>query len=183
MFVVVFFWFFWKFGGFLINLLIARLYGDSALVKDVYTFTYKWVIFALIYPSLLKVLVPAFMPLFTERMQASEESAWELANTLINIFVALNTGMLCLGMLFSGKLVQTLAPGFDLATQQAAAHALRIMFPGIFAMNMCILALAVQNAYKVFSYPSAGDAVQKIVWAIAILFGAKALGVQVDAIA
>ncbi len=183
MFVVVFFWFFWKFGGFLINLLIGRLYGDVPLVKDVYTFTYKWVIFALIYPSLLKVLVPAFMPLFTERLQRDEREAWDLANTVINLFVALDVVMLCLGALFPDKLVHTLAPGFSPATQQAAAHALRVMFPGIFAMNLCILFLAVQNAYKVFSYPSAGDATQKIVWAIAILFGSKLFAAPVDAIA
>ena len=183
MFVVVFFWFFWKFGGFLINLLIGRLYGEVALAKDVYTFAYKIVIFAVIYPSLLKVVVPAFMPLFTERLQADEKAAWGFVNTVTNLVLALNVAMLCLGVIFTEKLVHTLAPGFDPATQQATVQTLRVMFPGIFAMNMCVMALVVQNAYKVFSYPSAGDAVQKIMWAIAILAGTKIMGVRVEVIA
>ena len=183
MFVVVFFWFFWKFGGFLINLLIGRLYGEVALAKDVYTFTYKLVIFAVIYPSLLKVIVPAFMPLFTERLQRSEEEAWAFANTVTNLLVMLNVGLLCVGLLFTEKLVQTLAPGFDAETRRAATATLRVMFPGIFAMNLCVMALVIQNAYKVFSYPSAGDAVQKIVWAIAILVGSRFFGVRMEVIA
>ena len=183
MFVVVFFWFFWKFGGFLINLLIGRLYGEIALAKDVYTFTYKIVIFAVIYPSLLKVVVPAFMPLFTERLQQGEEEAWGLANTVANLLILCNVVMLCLGCLFTEKLVYTLAPGFDPSTRQAAAKMLRIMFPGIFAMNLCVMALAIQNAYKVFSYPAAGDAVQKILWAVAILAGTKVMGARVEVIA
>ena len=179
MFVVVFFWLFWKLGGFLLSVIIGRVFQADPVAKDAYGFIYKVLIFAIIYPAILKVLVPAFMPLFIEeRGNTSEEAAWDFANTIANILLALNIALLCLGMVFTTEIVATLAPGFNDYTRDSVARMLRWMFPGIFLMNLCVMALALQNAYKVFSYPSAGDAVQKLLWAVLVFAGVQLLGVN-----
>ena len=184
MFVVVVFWVFWKFGGFLMNVVIGRMYGDNPVAKDAYGFVYKWMIFAIIYPSFLKIVLPAGMPLFIEVMdREGEERAWDFANTIANLVVILSVVMLCLGMIFSRQIVGVLAARFDDRTKDLVADMLRIMFPGIFAANLCVVALMLQNAYKIFAFPPAGDALQKIVWAVLVFVGAKFLGWDERAIA
>ncbi len=169
--VIIFFGLFLKLGGLLMYVLLSHYFkpGD---VTDAFTSVYDKVITLLFYSSMLKVLVPAFMPLFSEqRHKETEEKAWELANTMANL--ALLSAAICVAVsaLFAPWLISALLPKFKPGAHDVAVSLVRWMAPGLIVQFFAIMALGVLNSYKVFSYPAASDATQKFVWAAGIFFG------------
>lgn len=182
MLVIIFFWTFWKFGGFLMNLLIARYLGASR-EADAYFFVYKYILFMLVYSTTLKVLMPAFMPVFLEEMEEKgEEKAWEFVSAVLNLTLLGAVGLFLGGWLLAPR-IASFAEGFDAQGQALAAQLLRWMLPGAVGMILAVLTYALLNSYKIFDYPAAGDAAQKLIWAVVLLgtfrfvgFGAVAVG-------
>ncbi|MBM4079325.1 MAG: hypothetical protein FJ278_06465, partial [Planctomycetes bacterium] len=185
MFVVGFFWLFWKFGGFLIMGILAKFFPPSAgPIADAYAMTYNMVIFTALFATVLKVIVPAFMPIFIEmKEKASEEEAWKLANTVLNLLILGGLLAVCAGMLYPETVLETLAPGFGDRTRAVAADLLRMMLPGAFLLLVGTMALALLNSYKVFGYPAAGDALQKFLWAGVLIGGIMGFRWGAEAIA
>jgi len=179
-FVLAFMWFFWKLGGFLMNQVVYYFYGKG-VVFDVFTAVYKRVIYLFFFSSLLKIVKPVFMPLFARRMhEDGEEKAWEFASTVINLLLiaAAAIGFLC--FIYAPKIVELQLHGFSAERQAAAASLIRWMIPGVAVIAFSIAALAILTSYKVFSYPSAADAVQKFVWAAALFVALGVLGLSRD---
>lgn len=169
MLIIIFFWVFWKFGGFLMNLLIARYLGASR-EADAYFFVYKYILFMLVYSTTLKVLMPAFMPVFLEEMEErGEEKAWEFVSAVLNLTLLGSAGLILGGFLLAPR-IASFAEGFDAAGQALATSLLRWMLPGVGGLILAVLTYALLNSYKIFDYPAAGDAAQKLVWAL-VLFG------------
>lgn len=169
MLVITFYWVFLKLGGFLMNVLVVNYFGKGSLY-DAFTATYNNLIYLLVFSSALKVLMPAFMPLFAQRMdREGEASAWELANTVTNLLLLTTATIAILGCVFTPQIVTTLLPGFTGETRSAAIRLLRWMLPGTLVLCFAIMAQGILNTYKVFSYPSAADAAQKLTW-VAVLF-------------
>jgi len=165
MVVILFFGLFARFGGFLINVLIAGHYGPGR-VLDAFSEVFNVIVFTLIYSTVLKVFVPAFMPLFAEvREREDEERAWHFANTALNLLLLGGAAVVVISAALAPQIVATLVPGFSSEAQAGAVALLRGMAPGVMAFLFAAAALGVLNSYKVFSYPSAGEAVQKLVWA------------------
>jgi len=164
-FIIIFMWAFWKLGGFLMLQVVNGFYGKGP-VLDAYTAIYKRVIYLFFFSSLLKVVQPAFMPLFAERRhRQGEKAAWDFANTVINLLMAMTTAGCVVGFIFAGEIVATLLPEFSPVQRQASAALLRWMIPGLLVMSFSIAALAILTSYKNFAYPSAADAVHKLTWA------------------
>ena len=81
MLVIVFYYAFLKAGGFLMNLLIVNYFKDDA-IKNAYASVYGVLLYPLVFSTALKVLLPAFMPLFSqERDNVDEQRAWDMAST------------------------------------------------------------------------------------------------------
>jgi hypothetical protein len=57
MFVVLFFWVFWKFGGYVVTVLVIRHFG-SWVVSDAYFFATQAVVYGLMFTPALAVLNP-----------------------------------------------------------------------------------------------------------------------------
>ena len=178
--VVVFFWLFWKLGGFIMNLLIARYFGKGA-VTDAFTAVYNNMIFLLFFASMLKVVLPAFMPLFSEmRQKGDEAAAWRFLNTVLNLLMIAAVVSGVLTFVFARQIVSTILPKFTSNEQLLASTLLRWMTPGILVLFFAILAQGICNSYKVFSYPPAADATQKLVWAAALFLVFTILGIATE---
>lgn len=184
MVVVTFFWVFWKFGGLLLSVLIGNLYPPTVPAADAYAQVYKYIVFTFIYSSALKVLLPAFMPIFIERMQKEgEEKAWRFAYSIFNITLVGAIVLAIVGIFTARQLIELLVPGFRTEAKILATDFLRIMLPGTVGMLMSMVMMSVMNSYKIFGYPAAGDAAQKLVWAIALFLGAKVLHLDAHIVA
>ena len=180
MIVVVFFGLFLKFGGFLMNLLILSYYGKGQ-VYDIFTAVYGNIIILFFFSSALKVLLPAFMPLFAERMhEEGERGAWQFTNTLINLLLIALVGTAVFVFIFAPQIITTLLPGFSAEAQARATELFRWMIPGLMVILVAIKAQGILNSYKVFSYPAAAEATQKLVWAAAIFATIAILGFRRD---
>ena len=183
--VVLFFWMFWKFGGLLLSVIIGNLYPPGkAPAADAYAAVYKHIVFTFVYSSALKVLIPAFMPIFIEKMkQDGETKAWEFAYSVINIALMATIALSAIGMIFTQQIVWLLVPGFSAETKVLSTTLLQIMLPGCIGMVLSMLMMSVLHSYKVFAYPAAGDAAQKLVWAAALFLGVKLLHFDVRTVA
>ena len=169
MFVIIFFGLFWKLGGFLMSVLVTGFYGENSAIWDVYNGVYSILIFTVFYSTLLKVVVPAFMPLFAEeRERGGEEQAWRFASTIINLLIPAAVIVSIATWYFAPRIVAVLLHGFDPERQRLAASLLRMVAPGIAVLGFALLALAILNSYKVFGYPPAADAAQKLCWAVVL---------------
>ncbi len=178
--VIVFFGLFAKVGGFLMSLFMASFYGPGR-VLDGYTEVFNIVIFTFLYSTVLKIFVPAFMPLFAElRNTEGEDGAWRFANTTINLLLIGGVIIVILGVLFAPQVMGVLVPGFDDAGRALAASMMRVMMPGAFVFIFAAAALAVFNSYKIFSFPSAGEATQKLLWAATLFVQIRVLGMAVS---
>lgn len=174
--VVVFFGMFSRFGGFLMSVILAGFYGPGP-VMDSYTEIFNIFIFTFFYSTLLGVVVPAFMPLFAEeRTKGGEEAAWKLASTVINLVLIGSVIIVCFGMIMSREIVATLVPGFDAETQEVASSLLRGMLPGALVMLFSVVALGILHSYKIFSYPTAAEAAQKLSWAVVLFVLIRGFG-------
>jgi len=167
--IIVFMWGFWKLGGFVMLQVVNAFYGKGPIL-DAYTAVYRRVIYLLFYSSLLKVVQPAFMPLFAElRHRRGDRAAWEFASTVLNLLMALALGLCVAGFVFAREIVATLLPEFSAAQLDASAALLRWMAPGLLVASFSIVALAILTSYKNFTYPAAADAIQKLTWAAALV--------------
>jgi putative peptidoglycan lipid II flippase len=170
-FVVLFFWLFWKFGGYVITALVVRRFG-SGVVSDAYFFATQAVVYGLIFAPALAVLVPAFVPVFIrERNERGEEAAWRLVSTLLTLLLAGCGLLVASAYAWTGPITNTLVRGFDAESRALGMGLLRWLLPGAALMVVFLLLRAVLNSYKVFSYPSAAEALQKLIW-VAVFAGA-----------
>jgi peptidoglycan biosynthesis protein MviN/MurJ (putative lipid II flippase) len=174
-FTVLFFYLFLKLGGFLLYLLLPWYFGTGR-ITDAFTAVYGIAIHLLLYSTAIKVLLPVFMPLFAERMETGDEdAAWDVLNTSLNI--ALIAGLIAgaFMMVFAPGVISILFPSFDAETQRTCVLLLRWMAPAIPLMFFAAVAQGILNSYKVFSFPSAGEAAQKLTWVAAIFIGMLAV--------
>ncbi len=173
MLIVVFFALFTKLGGFLVTgVLVGRLYGAGE-ATDAFFAAYQSVVF-LLFSIAVKGIMPALTPLFIEEMQQrGEQSAWRFASGVANmtIIVAIVVAGACIA--FAPEIMRLLVPGFFAPGREAgqiSVTMVRIMSPGLLALCLSVVTYSLLNSYKIFSVPSAAEAVQKFVWA-AVLFG------------
>ncbi|HRU06931.1 MAG TPA: lipid II flippase MurJ [Candidatus Brocadiia bacterium] len=170
MFVLIFFGLFHKFGGFLMSLIVSRYYGLGDITAA-YMQVYSIILYLVVYSTALKVVMPAFMPIFAEeRERQGEQTAWRLASTVGNLSLGLGVALSAACWAFAGPIVDTLVPGFSGARRDLAVQMLRGMAPGALVLVFAVMATAIFNSYKVFSFPSAAEAAHKLVWALG-LFG------------
>jgi len=139
---------------------------DAGAENDVYTAVYGTIVILFFYSSLLKVLMPVFMPMFRRLIdEDGEEKAWQFANTIITLLGFFVITVAIVAFTFAPKIVTTLLPKFSGETQALAVQLLRWMSPGLVVTLFAAMAQGILNSYKVFSYPSAGEAAHKITWA------------------
>jgi len=178
MFVVLFFWVFWKFGGYVVTVLVIRRFGSSA-ASDAYFFATQAVVYGLIFTPALAVLIPAFMPVFVEeRARRGEEAAWRFARTVVTIVLLGCVVMLAAVYVGARPITETLVGGFGPESRELGVKLLRWLLPGVALMMVFLMLRAILNSYKVFGYPSAAEAAQKVLWVAVFAATAWLLGIQ-----
>ncbi|NQT20719.1 MAG: hypothetical protein HQ592_13510 [Planctomycetes bacterium] len=176
--VVVLFGVFLKFGGFLLTVIIGGLYPPGVSpAADAYALVYKKIVYAFVYSSAARLLMPVLVPLFIEKVkQDGEAKAWEFAYSIINIVLIGIIVASGIGIIYAQSIIDLLAPGFTAQERAVSTDLLRIMLPGCVGMVLSMVMMSVLHSYKIFSYSAAGDAVQKLLWAAALFLGITLLG-------
>ncbi len=171
--LVIFFYYAWlKFGGLLMNLLIVNYFNKAEAIYNAYTSVYGVLLYTLLFSSALKVLLPSFMPLFSQtRAKENEQAAWDTASTILNLVLMATAVVTALSLAFTPQVIDTLLPNFTEASRAGAIRLLQWMLPGALALSFATMAQGILNSYKVFSYPSAGEAAQKLSWVATLLVG------------
>lgn len=172
MMVVLFFHLFWKLGGFILGNVLSGLYGLKD-VTDAYTIGLNGIVFAL-FLIVEESMGPAFLPVFIYRLKDDGEAkAWDFGNTIFTLLFAVLCVTIMVGVLFTPQIVDFAAPGFisegRMGARACAITLVGIGFPGLLGLALGSLTYVILNAYKVFGYPAAGDAVQKFLW-VAVLW-------------
>ena len=164
MFVVIFFQFFWKFGGLIITVLVGSVFRAGA-ESDAYLWVSESVVF-LLQTFCLKVFIPVVVPIFKEQLaENGEKAAWRFGSTVLTLAVVVLAAVTAGGMLFAPRLTATLVPGFHGQRAELTTRLMRLMFPGVFALCLATVTYALLNSYNVFGFAAAGDALQKMLWA------------------
>jgi putative peptidoglycan lipid II flippase len=140
--------------GFLRDMVIARAFGAS-MAADAYYVAFR-------IPNTLRRLVGegaltvAFIPVFVEERQRSEQDAWALANTVTTFLSLTLCAMTFLGIVFAPIIVRVIAPGFHEIPEKFQLTVLlsRITFPYIFFVSLGALAMGILNALRHFLSPA-----------------------------
>ncbi len=166
---IIFFGMFAKVGGLLMHILVSSVY-DRGVEYDVYTAVYGVIVILFFYSSLLKALLPVFMPMFSRLVhERGERDAWRFANTLITL-LGIGVVSVCTAVFaFAPQIVATILPEFSTEAQALATDLLRWMSPGLAVTLLAAMAQGILNSYKVFSYPAAAEAAHKMTWAAVLI--------------
>jgi putative peptidoglycan lipid II flippase len=114
-------------------------------------------------PNLLRdlfaegALSSAFVPTFAEAQKnAGRETAYRLANVIVALVLVVVGSLTLLGVVFSGAIVATIAPGIP---EQALASLLtRIMMPFLLLVSLSAVAMGMLNAQSRFTAPAIAPA-------------------------
>ncbi len=175
MFVLIFFSVFLRLGGFLLNVTVGSIFGSGA-ESDVYFFVCQTLIYGFFYASSMKILTPVIVPLFIQQLnEKGEAAAWDFANTVLNLVVLITGAMALAGIIAARPIVDTLAGGFEPQRVQLAVTVLRLALPGAVGLVLSFVLFSLLNSYKIFSYPGAAEAAQKLVWVACVILLSKIL--------
>jgi putative peptidoglycan lipid II flippase len=133
--------------------IFAALFG-AGVSMDAFTAAFR-------IPNLLRdlfaegALSTAFVTTFAKTIARDGEGAgWRLANKAATLALVV-LGALCVaGMIWSPRLVATLAPGFPAAKAALTVTLTRIMFPFILLVSLAALVMGMLNARNVFGIPA-----------------------------
>ncbi len=177
LFVVGVCWIFLKLGGLIVTVAISHTWDADVPVVSAYALLFRQLIMMFIYPSVLKIFLPAFIPLYNEiRNQDGEEAATVFARGVLEI--GMLVGFIVFGVLwlFPDVTIRFMAPEFSEAQHVASVRMMRQMGPGILCLLFAEMYLILFHAEKRFAFPHGAEAAQKIVWGVGILATAKLLG-------
>lgn len=208
--VVAVCWVFTRFGSFIVSVFISHTWKADQPVAYAYAFIFRQLIMTFLYPSVLKIFRPAFIPLYNEiKTNEGEDAAKAFALGTIQIGMVVGVtvfGVIWLSPEFIIRFVKAplsflpevlrvlLAERFptvsvvfskpDLAREVVAVtvQMMRQMAPGILCLMFAEMYLLMFHAEKTFGYPHGAEAVQKIAWGAGIVVGAKLLGWEGSAV-
>lgn len=183
MLTIMFFWTFWKFGGLILNVVVGRLFG-SGIEAKAYFFSCQKVIYLLIFSTGLKVVAPAFIPLFIElRNNEGKKRAWDFAYTVLNLLLVAAVVLIVVLLVWARPITNTLVRGFSQEEREMGFHLLQIVIPGVAVLVASWLMTSLLNAYKAFGYSPAAEATQKLLWVVALYVTYKYFHAGVYAVA
>jgi len=134
---------------------LAALFG-AGLAIDAFVVAFR-------IPNLLRdlfaegALSSAFVTVFTHYDQRlGPERTWRLANNVVMAVLVLVGGISLLGLVFSPRLVEFMAPDFGLVPGklQLTATMTRIMFPFLLLVSLAAVAMGILNTKEKFFVPA-----------------------------
>ncbi|WP_279327817.1 murein biosynthesis integral membrane protein MurJ [Desulfallas sp. Bu1-1] len=157
--------------GFVREQVIAALLGTSAqsdafVVAATIPFTFSYI---------LGVSAGnAFLPIYTGRLQ--DQNRARMASTVFYFTGALVSVLTLLGLIFTPRVVDLLAPGFTGEARRLALLCTRIMLPSTIFLTIGFLAKAALNAHREFTVPALAPVWQNVIFLVMIIPLAKYMG-------
>jgi putative peptidoglycan lipid II flippase len=109
-------------------------------------------------------LSAAFVKVFTDyQINKSEQEAWKLASLVLNALAVVLSIVTIIGILFSHRFINLIAPGFSPEQAALATTLTQIMFPFILLVALAALAMGVLNTKGIFGIPASASTVFNIV--------------------
>jgi len=168
--------------GYARDAIIAAWFGSSSATDAYFV--------AFMIPSTLNqvvitgTLVPAFLPVFVEYLNAGRHSeGWHIASSVANTLLVLLGILVGLGMVGAYVLARFLAPAFSTETTSLVVVLMRIMFPAVAAIGLAGLASGVLNSLDHFAAPVFSSAASSLVMILSFLVLAPSMGIYGLAIA
>ena len=168
---------FLRFGSLIVTMAVSHLWDPEDPVVSAWAFLFRQLIMVFIYPSVLNLFRPAFIPLYNEiKQKEGPEAAMVFARGVLEIGMFL--ALLVFGVIWfwPDLTVSVMAPRFSPEQHAASVALMRQMAPGILFLLVAEMYLILFHAEKKFAYPHGAEALQKIAWGCAIVAGAKLLG-------
>lgn len=154
--------------GYLRDMVIASKFG-AGLITDAFFIAYT-------IPNLFRqlfgegALSAAFIPVFSDYLTSKgKESAWQLANIVINLLLLLTMFIAVLGIIFAPSVVSLIAPGFS-KNVNLTVSLTRIMFPFVTLICMAALFMGILNACQHFSIPAIAPVFLNIAMILSVYF-------------
>jgi len=124
-----------------------------------------------------------FVPIFVENRAIKEETtAWDVANSIITLYMILLATISILGILFSKELVLLITPGLSKEGLDLASGLAKILWPSSILTGLLAILTGLYQAYERFIYFALSTLIASAVYLLfIILFGAK-YGIYVLAI-
>ncbi len=160
-----------RFFGLIRDLLVARLFGASA-IADCFFVAFR-------IPNLLRSFVAegalsaAFVPIFASELKTGKERAQEVISQVIGFLTIITSTLTILGILFAGDILSLIAPGFMQKGNAALCILLtQIMMPYIICISLVAMLNGALNSVNIFGVA----ALAQVVMNIALIFGALLAG-------
>lgn len=123
-------------------------------------------------------LSTAFIPVFSSYIVAGrDDEAWESASVMFNYSLLILLFLIVLAYIYTGPLMNLLAPGIPNAYQDLAVVLTRIMFVQSLFMVLNGFAMGILNSYHHFAAPAWGSLVYNATIIVVGVFLVKPLGV------
>ena len=181
--VVAICWIFLRFGGLIVSVAISHTWHSDNPIVSAYALLFRQLIMMFIYPSVLAVFRPAFIPLYNEiKREEGEDAALRFAGGVLEIGMLLGLGVFGFIFFLPEFTVSMLAPGFSPEEHAASVRMMRQMAPGVLCLLFAEMYLILFHAEKRFAYPHGAEAVHKIGWGLGIVVASHVFGWQGAAI-
>jgi len=156
--------------GLVRDIVVAMFFG-AGFATDAFFVAFK-------IPNLLRRLVAegslatAFVPIFTDHLDESDESGRKAFGAVSSFTLLLTLVLTILGVLYAPEIADFFAPGFAKHPEkkELAASLLRIMFPYVILVSILALASSALNALGVFAGPAAAPAILNVALITSVLF-------------
>ena len=179
LFVVAACWACVRFGSLIVSIAVTHVWDKDDPILSAYAFMFRQLIMTFIYPSVISVFRPAFIPLYNEiKRQEGEEQAVTFARGVLQIGMLLGLLVFAALWLFPAATVGVMAPRFTAAQHEASVTMMRQMAPGVLCLLFAEMYLIQYHAEKRFAYPHGAEAIHKIGWGIGIVVMATLLNLN-----
>jgi peptidoglycan biosynthesis protein MviN/MurJ (putative lipid II flippase) len=168
---------FLRFGSLIVTVAVSHLWEPENPVVSAWAFLFRQLIMVFIYPSVLNLFRPAFIPLYNEiKTKEGPEAAMVFARGVLEIGIFLALMVFGVIWFWPELTVTVMAPAFSAEQHAASVALMRQMAPGILFLLVAEMYLILFHAEKRFAFPHGAEALQKIAWGVGIVVGAKLLG-------
>jgi putative peptidoglycan lipid II flippase len=155
--------------GYIRDGLFAGLFGAGVL-SDAFLVAYR-------IPNLLRDLLAegalssAFIPVFTEHLtNEGKESAWRLANLILNVMLIVLSAIVLLGIIFSPQIVHLLQWNISAQAFTLTVQLTRTVFPFIAFMALAALMMGILNSHQDFLASAFAPAILNVVMILTGIF-------------
>jgi len=162
--------------GFITQIILAAIFG-TAKEMDAYlvSITIPAMVISIFSGSLNYTFIPVFVENKTKGLHAE---AWETVNNLFNLSFIVFLALALLGIIYSVRIVNIIAPGLSEVTKSIACSLFKIQIPMIAFSGVSAILSGIYYAEKKFLYPSIANLINSAILFIIVYLFSGTLGIR-----